>query len=247
MTSEIALATVPWGRWLVLAVLGACLVLDDTAWAQTWFSQPLPAATLAGFVCGDPLLGATVGLPMQLAVLANLPVGQGFVSEPAAVSVAVVGAAWTHGVALEPLAALGIGSGASLLGWLSVGAALAGLMGHVAVQAERRAHFFWMLAGRQTLRDGELRRIDGLQARCLATTAVRGAVQTVVLLAAATWVWLPLRRLLPTAVDRGLAWVPPALVGVALGVAVARYRIERIWPWLLFGGALGYALTELVQ
>ena len=39
-------------RLLVVAVLGGWLVLDDTAWAQTWISQPLPAGLLAGLAAG---------------------------------------------------------------------------------------------------------------------------------------------------------------------------------------------------
>ena len=55
-----------------------------------------------------------------------------------------------------------------------------------------------------------------------------------------------LQNYLPAPMDRGLAWVPPATVGVALGVAVARHGIARIGPWLVAGGALGYFVTRLV-
>ena len=60
-----------WPAVLGLGLLGGVLVLDDTALAQTWFSQPLPAAVLAGAVLGDPLSGLALGLPIQLIMAVN--------------------------------------------------------------------------------------------------------------------------------------------------------------------------------
>ena len=39
-----------WTGLGLVAVLGGLLALDETALAQTWFSQPLPAALLTGLV-----------------------------------------------------------------------------------------------------------------------------------------------------------------------------------------------------
>ncbi len=65
-----------WVSLLILGVLAGLLALDDTALAQTWFGQPLPAAVLTGYLCGDPLTGMAVGLPLQLVLAGNLPIGQ---------------------------------------------------------------------------------------------------------------------------------------------------------------------------
>jgi mannose/fructose/N-acetylgalactosamine-specific phosphotransferase system component IIC len=238
------LATASWGVWLGLVCLGGVLLLDDTAVAQTWLSQPLAAGILAGWVCGDPLTGAVVGLPLQLAVLGNLPVGQGFVSEPTTATVAAVGAVATTGHRLQLVDAVGVGGAAPVLGWLLLGATLAVLAGHPAVQAERRAHFAWMLAGHRTLRDGDLGRIDGLQRRCLAVTAARGALQTLLWLAVLTWIWLPVQELLPAYWQRGLGWLPPVAAGVAVGVVLERHRRGPAALWLLAGAALGFAVVR---
>ncbi len=56
-----------------LGLLAACLAVDDVSWAQTWFSQPLVAALLTGFFCGNPLTGLAIGLPLQLVLAGNLP------------------------------------------------------------------------------------------------------------------------------------------------------------------------------
>jgi mannose/fructose/N-acetylgalactosamine-specific phosphotransferase system component IIC len=242
---EIIASTWSWTTWLGLALLGALLALDETAFAQTWFSQPLPAGLLAGIVCGDVIAGAAIGLTLQLVVLANLPVGQGIVCDPADVTVAAVGAASLRGAPLDVPAAVGVGGAAPLLGWLLVGCAFASLAGHAVVQLERRAHFRWMLGGHRTLRDGELGRIDRLQLRCLATTAVRGAVWTLFWLFAFACVWLPQLAALPGTVTRGLGWLPASTAGLAVGVVIERHQLRRVWIWLLLGLAAGFVIVNL--
>ncbi len=37
-----------WSSFLILGLLSGFLALDDTASAQTWWGQPLPAAVMAG-------------------------------------------------------------------------------------------------------------------------------------------------------------------------------------------------------
>ena len=60
-----ALGSADWSLVGWLALLAGCLALDETALAQTWLSQPLPAAILAGLVCGEPMAGLALGLPLQ--------------------------------------------------------------------------------------------------------------------------------------------------------------------------------------
>lgn len=93
----LGLAGTDWVVFGSLAALAGCLALDETAAAQTWLSQPLPAALLAGAVAGDPALGLAVGLPLQLALTMNLPVGQTITGDVSGAAVAVVGAAAVGG------------------------------------------------------------------------------------------------------------------------------------------------------
>ncbi len=99
----LALTLVPDNSFIslaLLALLAGLLALDDVALGQTWFSQPLPAALLSGFFCGDPLTGLAIGLPLQLILVVNLPVGQSFTGDPSVAIVAAVGATVLSGQSL---------------------------------------------------------------------------------------------------------------------------------------------------
>ena len=76
---------------LSLGLMAGLLALDDTALAQTWFGQPLPAAVLTGYLFGDPVTGLAVGLPLQLVLSGNLPVGQTFTGDPTSAAISAVG------------------------------------------------------------------------------------------------------------------------------------------------------------
>jgi mannose/fructose/N-acetylgalactosamine-specific phosphotransferase system component IIC len=105
-----------WLALLLLGALGGLLLLDDTALAQTWFSQPLPVAVLTGAFCGDPLTGLALGLPIQLILAGNLPVGQSFIGDPVPPMVAVVGAAVLAGDGLQPTLGAAMGAWQGLIG-----------------------------------------------------------------------------------------------------------------------------------
>lgn len=72
---------------LWLALLGGWVATDSTSFGQFMVSRPLVAATLAGWIVGDPLSGAAIGLVLEAFHLTVLPVGAARYSEggPAAV------------------------------------------------------------------------------------------------------------------------------------------------------------------
>ena len=223
-----------WTGLGLVALLGALLALDDTALAQTWFSQPLPAALLTGLVLGDPVTGLAVGLPVQIVLAGNLPVGQSFTGDPATATVGVVGAAVLAEQAQLP--ALQHGSaGLPLLGWLLLAVALLSIAGQYAIQAERRGNTAWMLLGHRTLRDGDLGRISRLQQRCLLVTAVRGAVSAVAFLLLVLWIWIPQFALLPPRATVACGLLALLLPGLGLGTLVEQYGLRRSAPWLAAG------------
>lgn len=226
-----------WALFAWLAVLAGCLALDETAAAQTWLSQPLPAALLAGAVAGDPALGLAVGLPLQLALTMNLPVGQTITGDVSGAAVAVVGAAAMGGTRLPWPAGP---ADASLTGWLVLGAALLSLAGHPLVQAERRLHLVWMLEGHRTLRDGRLGRIDAIHGRCLAGGFLRGTLFAAAALLLVTGVWLPLHAALPPVARAAMAWLPWLAGALGLGAVAERYGAPRHWRWVAAGLAFGW-------
>jgi mannose/fructose/N-acetylgalactosamine-specific phosphotransferase system component IIC len=60
---------------LIAASLGVLLALDTVAAGQFFLSCPLVACTILGWVLGNPLLGAMIGIVLTLPWLGTLPVG----------------------------------------------------------------------------------------------------------------------------------------------------------------------------
>lgn len=59
----------------LLGVVGGVLSLDRTAVLQSMASRPLVGATLVGYLLGEPVLGLTCGLLLELFWVMDLPVG----------------------------------------------------------------------------------------------------------------------------------------------------------------------------
>ena len=238
-----------WEAAVWAGLLAGLLCLDDTALGQTWLGQPLPAALLSGFLFGDPLAGLALGLPLQLVLVGNLPIGQTFTAEATAAVVAAVGAAAHGGWRLVPAvrgpAAEPGPNPLGLLGWLLVAVGLVSLLGHVIVQAERRAHGVWMQVGRLSLRDGSLARMERLHLRCLVVTFLRGALLAALFLVALQQGWIPAFPLLGERMHGALALLPMLLPGVGIGTMVDRYGPRRSWLWVTAGAVLAFAAARL--
>jgi PTS system mannose-specific IIC component len=239
-----ALPSDPLAAGAVVAVLGGLLALDDTAYAQTWFSQPLPAALLTGLVLGDPLTGLALGLPLQIVLAANIPVGQSFTGDPVTSTVAVTGAAVVAEQSQQP-ALLHAAAGLPLLGWLLAAVALLSFAGQYAVAVERRGNTAWMLQGHRTLRDGDLGRIGRLHLRCLLAAFLRGVASTALALVLVMEAWIPLFDRLPGRVVAACGLLALLLPGLGLGTVIEQYGLRRAAPWLA-AGAAGAGLLWLV-
>jgi len=235
-----ALGSADWSLVGWLALLAGCLALDETALAQTWLSQPLPAAILAGLVCGEPMAGLAVGLPLQLTLTMNLPVGQTVTGDAAGAVVAGVGGAVLAGRLPASLAG-GVGDPV-LTGWLLLGTAIISLTGHPLVQVERRLHLVWMLQGRRTLRDGRLGRIERIQGLCVLATFLRGTLFGAAATLVVAGLWIPAYDALPTVLSPALAWLPWLAGALGLGSVFERYGLSPHWRWVTAGAAVGWLL-----
>jgi mannose/fructose/N-acetylgalactosamine-specific phosphotransferase system component IIC len=224
-----------WSFFLVLGLLAGILALDDTAMTQTWFGQPLPAAILAGYLCGDPLTGLAVGLPLQLVLAGNLPVGQTFTGDPTSAAIAAVAGTLLSGRSLQPVIAGNPGESWQLLGWVILGAGLLSLSGHVLIQAERRANGMWMLEGLRSLRDGRLGRIERLHLRCLLTAFLRGFFSGLLFVLFMIKLWIPLFVHLPLVLQGALGTLPWLLPGLGVGTMIDRYGLKSSWLWVGLG------------
>lgn len=229
----------------LLALLAGLLALDDVALGQTWFSQPLPAALLTGFFCGDPLTGLAIGLPLQLILVVNLPVGQSFTGDPSVAVVAAVGSTVLSGHSLTQTLAGVSTVELGFTGWMILAAGMLSALGHFVIQAERRVHVLWMLEGHKTLRDGNLGRMATLQGRCLAVTFLRGEIFAILFLLLLLKVWIPSYDLLPERIHHTLAILPWLLPGLGLGTLIDRYGKNKAWVWVLFGVFAALVLTRI--
>lgn len=221
---------------LSLVFLNALLSLDDVALAQTWFGQPLPAAVLTGLVCGDPGLGLVIGLPLQLILVGNLPVGRTFSGDPTTAAVSVVG-----GMALSgsPIALTGLGdpiwTGLDLVGWLLLGSVLVSFTGNWLINLQRQAHLLWMHSGHRVLRDGKLNRIEAIQLRCMGATFLRGTVLGLLFILVIARVWIPLFEILPPRLGLALGILPLLVPGLGIGTMIDRYGLRASSLWVLAG------------
>jgi mannose/fructose/N-acetylgalactosamine-specific phosphotransferase system component IIC len=235
-----------WTSLLLLGLLAGVLALDDTSLVQTWLSQPLPVGVLTGVFCGDPVTGLAIGLPVQLVLAGNLPVGQTFTGDPITALVSVVGAVVLSGQSAAP-ALRTVGSDQiAFVGWMVLAVGLLSSGGHFMIQLERRAFSLWMLEGHRTLRDGRLHRMERIHLRCLLTTFLRGFVTTVILLLVLLRFWIPAFAQLPQMVTAALAMLLLLLPGLGIGNLIDRYGLRTSWMWVASGATLSFVVTRYV-
>ncbi len=115
---------------VILALLGAWVALDGTAFGQFMVSRPVMSGTLAGWIVGDPLTGFLVGGVLELLFLGGLPVGGVRLHEPGPAAIPAVWLAVGWGGWVGPAA------GGALAGGVAVGLLLAWL-GGVTVHLQR--------------------------------------------------------------------------------------------------------------
>lgn len=217
-----------------VVVLGGLLSLDRTALVQTMASRPLVGATAAGYLLGEPLLGLTSGLLLELLWLMELPVG-GWVPPDESVSGVLAGvfaAAAPEIWGPEARAACGV--------LLAVPAGLACRWLDVGVR-----HWNGRLLAR-VHRDLGAGRLPGL-ARAQWAGALRflaaGAGATAVGAAAGTWLLTTWATRLPPQAGSVLALLQALLpvlgVGAVLaGLGVRRHGVAFVAGW---AGGLWFA------
>jgi len=229
-----------------LVFLAAVLSLDDTSLAQTWLCQPLPAGILAGIVSGDTGTGLAVGLPLQLLIVSDLPVGHTHIGEHVSAVVACVGAVILTGHRLVPTLHGEINAETGLLGWIILAAVLFHLAGRWIINLEHKFHLTWMLEGSWSLRDGTLERFEKIQLRCLVITSFRGMVLFILWLTLLVIAWIPLFNRLPHRIVGGLSHLPWLVPAIAVGVLCERYGLRNCWHYVFGGSVLAYGVIRLL-
>lgn len=91
------------GPLLLLILLGGWTALDATGYGQFMISRPLVASALAGWIVGDPMAGAALGLVLEAFQLTVLPVGASRYPEPGPAAVAAGALFSAHMVSMSAL------------------------------------------------------------------------------------------------------------------------------------------------
>lgn len=190
------------GAWLALAAASGLVSLDDTGWPQAMVSRPFVAATLGGWLSGDPGTGLAVGAIVELFLLPYHPLGGARCPDPGPASLVAGAAAAAGGPTLPALLP------AALLGWVLSWA------GEVTVRWHRR--FAARLFGDAAARVREAKSVERRQLASAAADFLRGA-----LLGAVWWVPATLAVRVGTGIVPESPDTPLLLAAAALGAAGA--------------------------
>lgn len=215
-------------NWLLLLLWGTLVGLDLIAVPQVMIARPLVAGLVAGFIAGDPMAGAAVGMVLELFALEVLPFGAARYPDYGlgAVAGAIVAAGAPTVLAVG--IAVGVGLGVAVLG-------------DVGIQAVRRFNTEDLSRHRAQIDAGERRAIVGLHLRCLSREAIRAVGLTSLGLGCAAVVHSVSFMDLRSAVT-----LHAAVIGVGVGafasnaVRLARFRRQQL-AWLGVGVMAGFA------
>lgn len=213
------------GGWLACVGLGAVLGLDATSFPQAMVSRPLVAATLGGWLLGDPAAGFVVGLALELLDLRTPPFGAARYPDPgpAGLVAGAASAAAGGGPAVFAISAL--------LGWV------------VSRVGGRTVHWLRLANGRLVGRPEELsvpRRLEGRHRWAIGLDAARAALLTAGFLMPALLLARVAAALSAEAMGNPAA-APLAVAGLAAAAGTTGRNLgaaRRLWPLVAAGAAL---------
>lgn len=215
-------------NWPWLVLWGTVVGLDLIAVPQVMIARPLVAGVVAGWIVGDIMAGATVGMVLELFALEVLPFGAA--RYPDYGLGAVAGATVAAGA--PTVLGLGIAVGVGLL---------VAVLGDLGIQAVRRRNTADLARHRAQVDAGEPRAIVALHLRSLARETGRAVALTGIGLASAFLV-----HSVPFIDLRSAVALNAAVVGVAIGafasnaLRLARFRRQQL-AWLGVGVIAGFA------
>lgn len=209
-------------EYLWLWVWGVIVGLDLVSGPQVMIARPLVAASVAGWVMGDPLAGVTVGVVLELCALEIMPFGGSRYPD--------------YGVAGVVAAAVAAGAPQVVGVGLAVGVGfLVAHLGDVGVQLVRRGSTHDVASHADALARGDVATVHRLHYRGLARDAARGGV----LMGVALPVVALLRSgaTLPLRVAVGATAVVLGVAAGTAGASVVRYTGGTVrGPWYLGAG-----------
>lgn len=209
----------------LLGLVGGLLTLDRTAFVQVMASRPLVGSTVVGYLLGNPEVGLTCGLLLELFWLMDLPVGASV--PPDEVLAGVLAAAFAVAApatwSLEARAALGV-----------MLALPFGYLGRLVDSGVRRWNGGLLEAARERLAAGRSPGLTGAQALGAARFFLAGAGATALGGAAGLWAVGAVARHLPPGLTAALELTEAVLPVLGCGAVLAGLRSRRAAA--LFGG-----------
>lgn len=214
--------------WPLLILWGTLVGLDLIAVPQVMIARPLVAGVVAGWIAGDPMAGAAVGIVLELFALEVLPFGAA--RYPDYGLGAVAGATVAAGA--PTVLGLGIAVGVGLF---------IAVLGELGIQTVRRLNTADLARHRTQVDAGEPAAIAALHLRGLAREAGRAVSLTAIGVAGA---WLV--HSVPFLDLRSAVALNVTVVGVAVGAFAAnalrlvKFRRQQL-AWLGLGVMAGFA------
>jgi len=207
-----------------ILIMGFVAGLDTTAAFQIMISQPLVACGLLGWMMGDPVMGAMVGVVSQLLWMGKLPVGAATFPDgnigslvAAALLVHFRDSMIPHGVGvLLALAVLWGTVTAATGGWVKV--------------VKRKIHTSWVPWFDRQAQNGEWSRFSRGFALVVLWNGLVGAVLAAAFFAIGHGILSVVIPALPEHIYRIEYLVPYVLLGIGLTQVLILFRFQR---WLL--------------
>ncbi len=228
---------------LSVIVMGFVVGLDTTAAFQIMVSQPLVACTLLGWMMGDPVTGALVGIVTQLLWMGKLPVGAA--AFPNGNLGSLVAAAlvlhFRHRMALD-----GIGV---LLALGVIWGALTAWAGGRGIILKRKIHTRWVAWFESQARQGKLRAYSRGHLLVTLWNGLIGALFALVFFIGGSVILSVLIPELPSQIHRVGYLIPYLLLGVGLAQIMillpnTSVRLQR-WGLMAAGVVAGLLLWKV--
>jgi PTS system mannose-specific IIC component len=212
-----------------LLIMGFVVGLDTTAAFQIMIGQPLVSCALLGWMMGDPMMGAMVGVVTQLLWMGKLPVGAATFPNgnlgslvAAALMVQFRSTMIPHGI------------GVLLAITVLWGAISAGIGGWVKVW-KRKVHTDWVPWFEARAQKGELCRFSWGFSAVVLWNGLVGAVVAVILFGIGYGLLRLVIPALPEQVHRIGLVVPYVLLGIGITQVLILFRLQR---WILMVAGL---------
>ena len=223
---------------LPVMLMGFVVGMDTTAAFQIMVSQPLVACTLLGWMVGDPVTGALVGVVTQLLWMEKLPVGAAVFPDGNTGSL-VAAALVLHFRNRMALDGVGV-----LLAMGVIWSCVTAWVGGQIIVIKRKIHTRWAAWFEAQAQQGKLRAYSRGYWLVTLWNGLIGALSAGVFFIIGSVVLRIIIPELPAQIHRVGYVIPYLLLGVGLAQIMILFRLRR-WVLMAAGVAVGLILWKV--